>query len=85
MKSFCFELFRFKIVFKAFYRYIIHISEPVSSVREFRFIIEALLFKPAESFPILWITQIKVDPLQFQMIYYSYLYYFKGNYFRTLF
>ncbi len=33
MKTFCFELFRFKMYFKAFYRYIYHISEPVSSCR----------------------------------------------------
>ncbi len=87
MKSFCFALsyFFLKYYFKAFYRYIYHISEPVSSYRVSVHHWSALVqnrqkvhclfsyFIKAQC----WYcecTQIKVDPSQFQMIYYSYLY-----------
>ncbi len=81
----CFELFRFKVVFKAFYRYIYHISEPVSSCRVSVHHWSALVQNQQKVHSLFsyfikaqcWYcecTQIKVDPLQFQMIYYSYLY-----------
>ncbi len=87
MKSFYFPLnyFVLKYYFKAFYRYIYHISEPVSSCRVSVHHWSALIQNGQKVHSLFsyfikaqcWYcecTQIKVDPLQFQMIYYSYLY-----------